>query len=260
MRKSQEAFTLAYQLSHPYSLVYALSFAGVLHHLRREVQETQERVEALLPLARKHGFPMWVGFGMALQGWVLAEEGCREEGIKQMRQGAVAWQTTGAEVWRPYLLALPVEAYKAVRQIEEGLALVSEALTLVDARGERFHEVELYRLKGELLLEAAYRMQNDERKAEQTGYDPAPIQHSSLTVHRSTEAEAYFFKAIEVAQKQQAKSWELRAVMSLARLWQSQGKQKEALKLLSEVYHWFTEGFDTKDLQEAKALLEELSH
>ncbi len=156
-----------------------------------------------------------------------------------MRQGLDAQRATGAEVGRPCLLALLAEAYGKVGQAEEGFAVLAEALAIVHKNGERWYEAELYRLKGELTL--------------------AQSSVQSLE-SRVKEAEECFHKAIEIAHRQQAKSLELRAVMSVSRLWQQQGKKDEARQMLAEIYGWFTEGFDTKDLQEAKALLEELSH
>jgi hypothetical protein len=134
-------------------------------------------------------------------------------------------------------------------QVEEGLRVVAEALVAVEKNEERWNEAELYRLKGEFTLQSS--VQRRESGVPNT-------QHPTPSTQAEAEAEAYFHKALDVARKQQAKSWELRAATSLARLWHSQGKKTEAHKLLSEIYNWFTEGFDTKDLQEAKALLEEL--
>jgi predicted ATPase len=151
----------------------------------------------------------------------------------QIHQGLAAWQAMGAKVLRPYGLALLAEASAQVGQFEAGLAMLAEALGLVDTTGERFWEAELHRLKGELLL--------------------------ARSSKRAVEAEASFRQALAVARRQQAKSLELRAAMSLSRLWQQQGKCKEAQELLAPVYGWFTEGFDTVDLREAKALLGELS-
>jgi predicted ATPase len=150
-----------------------------------------------------------------------------------MRQGLTAYEATGAELERPYSLALLAEAYGHVGQTAEGLHLLAEALGLVDTRGDRWCEAELYRLKGDLLL--------------------------TLSPPHQTEAEACLHQALAAARRQQAKSWELRAAMSLSRLWQQQGKCQEAHDLLAPLYGWFTEGFDTADLREAKALLEELS-
>jgi predicted ATPase len=161
----------------------------------------------------------------------------------QIRQGLVAFQATGAEQWQPYHLALLAEAYGKAGQEEEGLTALVEALAAVDRTGERWCEAELYRLQGQLTLQ-----QGKGHSARCTV--PSP--------QAEAEAEACFQKAIAIARTQQAKSWELRAVMSLSRLWQQQGKKNEAQQMLAEIYGWFTEGFDTKDLQEAKALLEEL--
>src|SRR5439155_15808593 len=155
----------------------------------------------------------------------------------------------GAEVSQSYYLALLAEAYGKAGQAEDGLAALAEALTAVDKSGERFYEAELYRLKGELSLQSGVRSPESET--------PNP-QHPTPSTTPEAEAEVCFLKAIEIAQRQQAKSLELRAVMSLSRLWQQQGKQEEARQMLADIYGWFTEGFDTKDLQEAKALLQEL--
>jgi len=139
-----------------------------------------------------------------------------------------------------------------VEQAEEGLTALAEALTVADKTGERFYEAELYRLKGELSL------QSRQVKASQDKSGVTSPQHLAPSTQAAAEAEACFHKAIEIARRQRAKSLELRAVMSLSRLWQSQGKKDEARQMLAEIYSWFTEGFDTADLQEAKALLESL--
>jgi predicted ATPase len=166
------------------------------------------------------------------------EQGRGEEGIAEMRRGLTAFRATGAEIALPYFLTRLAEASWKAGQAEEGLSALAEALTLMDKTGERMYEAELYRLKGELVL--------------------ARSSSEGLASRVQKEAEACFLKAIEIAQRQQAKSLELRATMSLSRLWQHQGKKAEARQLLSEIYGWFTEGFGTRDLQEAKALLEEL--
>jgi class 3 adenylate cyclase/predicted ATPase len=240
LQRSHEALTLARELAHPYSLGYALFWAALLHQFRGEGQLTHERAEALIALATEHGFALWIAGGTVMRGWALSQRshepgaGQRqgEEGIAQIHQGLAAWGATGAKVIRPYGLTLLAKASAQVGQCEVGLTLLAEALAVIDETGERRWEAELYRLKGELLLT---------RSAE---YD--------------TEAERCFRQALDMARRQQAKSWELRAAMSLARLWQQQGKRAEAQALLAPIYGWFTEGFDTADLQEAKALLEEL--
>ena len=185
--------------------------------------------------------------GTIWQDWALAEQGQPEEGIAQIRQGLAAFRTIGAEAVQTPPLALLAEAYGKVGQAEEGLSVLAEAL---NKTGQRFYEAELYRLKGQLTLQKF-----------QVSGSKFQVQESPKSEVRGPESEAEecFLKAIEIARRQQAKSWELRAVMSLSRLWQSQGKKEEAHRMLAEIYGWFTEGFDTKDLQEARALLEELS-
>ena len=229
LARNDEAVILAQQSAHPFSLGNALNCAAVLHQLRCEMRAAQERAEAAISLTEEQGFPYWIAFGSILRGWALAQQGQAQEGITQINQGLSAMRATGAEVARPYLLALLAEAHGIRGEPEEGLTVLTEALTLTDTTGERWYEAELHRLKGALLL-----------------------QQSS---GNSTEAEAHFHPAIAIAQNQQAKSLELRASTSLARLWQSQGKRQEAHDLLAPVYNWFTEGFDTVDLQEAKVLL-----
>jgi predicted ATPase len=210
-----------------------LIYAAIYNQLRREVHAAQERVETAISLATEQGFPYWVALGSLLRGWVLVQQGQAQEGIEQINQGLRAWRATGAEIGRSYFLALLAEAYGTMGQPEAGLTVLTEALTHVDKTGERWYEPELYRLKGELLLQ-----QNSDNQ---------------------TEAESCFHHALEIARTQQAKSFELRTATSLARLWQIQGKRQEAHDLLAPVYHWFTEGFDTADLKDAKALLEELA-
>jgi predicted ATPase len=165
---------------------------------------------------------------MIFRGWALAEQG--EEGTAQIRQGIDAWRAAGDELARPCCLALLAEACAKEGQPEEGLSALAEALATVHKTGERFYEAELYRLKGELLL--------------------------ARSTRQTAEAETCFQQALDVARHQQAKSLELRAAMSLSRLWQRQDKQDAARELLVPIYGWFTEGFDTADLQEAKALLD----
>jgi predicted ATPase len=177
---------------------------------------------------------------MIFRGWALAQryaesaagQGPGGEGIAQLQQGLAAWRATGAEALRPYYLALLAEALERGGQVEEGLQLLAEALAMAHDTGECRWNAELHRFKGEFLLAR-----------------PA-AQHA--------EAEACFRQALDIARRQQAKSWELRAAISLSRLWQQQGKCDEARQLLAPIYGWFTEGFDTADLQGAKALLEAL--
>ena len=232
LARNDEAVTLAQQSAYPFCLSFALSFAAGFHQLRREGHTAQEYTEASISVATDQGFPFWRARGSFLRGWTLAHQGQAQEGIEQIHQGLIAFRATGAELWRPYWLMLLAEAHGIQGEPEAGLTVLTEALALVDTTSERWYEAELHRLKGELLLQ------------------------QSLDNH--TEAEACFLQAIAIAQKQSAKSWELRAATSLARLWQQQGKRQEAHDILAPVYHWFTEGFDTADLQDAKALLDAL--
>jgi class 3 adenylate cyclase/DNA-binding winged helix-turn-helix (wHTH) protein/predicted ATPase len=231
--RSQEAVTLAQQLAHPFSLNFALGEAAMFHQCRREGQATQERAEATIVLATAQGFLYWKARGAVLRGWALAHQGQVQEGIEQITQGLMDYRAPGAQLALPHYLALLAEVYGTMGQPEAGLTVLTEALALVDKTGVRLWEAELYRLKGALL-----------------------VQQSS---ENHLEAETCFQHAMAIAQNQQAKSWELRAATSLARLRQQQGKREEARQVLGDVYGWFTEGSDTADLQEAKALLEELA-
>jgi predicted ATPase len=223
---------LAQQLAHPLSLAYALGMAAVFHQLRREWWTCQERAEATILLAQAQGFPSWIAVGSVLRGWALVQQGQAQAGIEQLHQGWTTWSTTGA-VARPDFFALLAEAYGTMGELEAGLTVLTEALTLTDTTGARWYDPELYRLKGALLLQQS------------------PDNYA--------EAETCFQHALDIARTQQAKSFELRTATSLARLWQQQGKRQEAHDLLAPVYHWFTEGFDTADLQDAQALLDVLS-
>jgi tetratricopeptide (TPR) repeat protein len=187
-----------------------------------------------------------------------------EEGIAQICQGLAAFRATGGEVTRPGFLVRLAEAYGEVRQIEEGLTLLAEALDLVDKTRVCSYEAELYQLKGTLTLQK-FQVSGSEFQVENsrvgiTRYAGTVAATGTVGGAHPTgeeEAEACFLQAIEIARRQQAKSLELRAVMSLSRLWQQQSKKDEARQMLAEIYGWFTEGFDTKDLQEARTLLEE---
>jgi len=201
-------------------------------HFRRDVPAVHEQAEAAVALATAQGFPLWAAYGMSLRGWALAMQGQGEAGMIQVRQGITAFRTTGAALAVPYFSALLAEVCDHLGHPEDGLQALAEAQTLVEQHEERYWEAEVARLRGVLLLR-------------QPGTSQA-------------EAEACFQQALDVARRQEAKSLELRAAMSLARLWRQQGRHTEARDLLAPIYGWFTEGFDTADLQEAKALLEAL--
>ncbi|MGH7965997.1 MAG: hypothetical protein ACRERD_29970, partial [Candidatus Binatia bacterium] len=255
LQSAHQAFSVAQELSHFYTLVVVLDFAALFHQLRREEHLTRERAEAAISLATEHGVAMGVAWGTILRGWALTKQGQGEEGTAQLQQGLAAWQATGTEMNRPYYLALLAEAYGKAGQVTEGLTVVAEALAVIEKTGERFWEAEVYRLKGELTFAGARGWGLGTRPPSSQASSPKSQAPSGV----EREVEACFHKAIAIAREQKARSLELRAVVSLSRLWQSQGKKKEARELLAPIYGWFTEGFGTKDLQEAKALLEELS-
>jgi predicted ATPase len=234
LRSVEASRRLAEGLSHPFNVAQALYYGGFTHLCRREVGRVQELAGALMELCREHGFALLFAGGMILHGCTLTERGQLEEGISQIREGLARWKATGALSHRPYQLALLAEALGRQGQVQEGLTALAEALAISTATGERFWEAELFRLQGELGL-----IQADAALAAQT-------------------AEGCFRQSLEVARRQQSKSLELRAVMSLGRLGQRQGRPAEVRPLLAEVHGWFTEGFETRDLREAKALLEEL--
>jgi TOMM system kinase/cyclase fusion protein len=232
LQRIREALALAQELSHPFSLAFALTIVALAHQLRWDTLAAQELAEAAIALATEQEFPHWLTISSILQGWTLAEQGQGEKGIAQMRQGLTAHQAMGAELARPWFLALLAEAYGNVGRAEEGLIVLAEALAIAHKNTERFCEAELYRLKGELLL--------------------------ALAEENQVEAESFFRQAIDLARRQHAKSWELRAAMSLGRLWLRQGKKEKARQLLVETYGWFIEGFDTAALKAAKTFLAEL--
>jgi predicted ATPase len=233
--RSREALALAREISHPLSETWALLGTGLVRDRRGDMQAAREAAEAVVALSSEHGFPYYLGTGTFLLNAVLTELGelQRHEGIAAMRAVADGIRAMDAVTGSPMVLARLAEAFLNAGQAEEGLAVIAEAQEFVTKTGERQCEAEVHRLKGALLLARS--------PSDQAG------------------AEASFREALEVAHRQSAKSLELRAATSLARLWQQQGRKQVARELLAPVYDWFTEGFDTQDLKDAKALLEELA-
>jgi DNA-binding winged helix-turn-helix (wHTH) protein/class 3 adenylate cyclase/tetratricopeptide (TPR) repeat protein len=255
LSRSYEAIALAQELAHPYSLAFALHFAALVHQYRREAPLVQERAEAAIALASEHGFVLWTGGGLFLRGWALVEQGKTvEEGLAQIRQGITIWLDMGNELGKTHNLASLAEAHGKAGQISAGLAVLAEAFTAFRKNVECHYESGLYRLQGELLLQQ--NIETDLKSPPSIGTIEARPTHA---VPLYVEAESCLHQAIDIARGQQAKSLELRAAVSLAHLWQQQGKREEARQLLVQIYNWFTEGFDTRDLQEARALLEALS-
>jgi predicted ATPase len=228
-----ESLALAHELSHPFSLAFARCWAAFVSQLRRDVPAVHEHAEAAVALSTKQGFPAFVAWGTSMRGWALAMQGQGGVGMAQVRQGITAWRATGAALFVPYLCTMLAEVCDHLGHPEDGLQALGEAHTLVEQHEERWWEAEICRLQGVLRLRQ--------------------------TETPQAETEAWLQRALDVARRQEAKALELRAATSLSRLWQQQGKRAEARELLAPVYSWFTEGFDTADLQEAKALLEELA-
>jgi class 3 adenylate cyclase/DNA-binding winged helix-turn-helix (wHTH) protein/tetratricopeptide (TPR) repeat protein len=241
LTRTQEALTLARESSHAYSLGFALHFSALVHIARREPRRVQEQAEAVIALSRAQGFVLWLSGGMVTHGWALVEHGSMQEGIEQLRQGMTTWWAMGNYLGRPQILARLAEACGKNGQITEGIRVLDEALATIHENAEQQHEADIYRLKGQLLLQQVTR-----------GDDECLPPRSTASM---AEAEAYFRQALDVARRQEAKSWELRAATNLSRLWLQQGKRAAAREVLVKVYDWFTEGFDTPDLQEAQALL-----
>jgi class 3 adenylate cyclase/predicted ATPase len=233
LTRLHEALALAHALSHPYSLAWAWCRAAMVSQFRRDVPAVLDHAEAGVALATAQDFPQCAAQGTVSRGWALAMQGQGEAGMAQVRQGITALRATGQALTVPYLCTVLADVAAHLGHTEDGLQTLAEAHTLVELQQERWWEAEVHRLRGVLLLR-------------QLGTQQA-------------EAEACFQHALDVARRQEAKALELRAAMSLARLWQQQGKQSVARELLAPIYAWFTEGFDTADLQEANALLDALA-
>jgi predicted ATPase len=233
LTRLHEASALGHTLAHPFSLAFARCRAAGVLQLCRDVPAVYEQAEAAVVLSTEQGFTQWAVIGTSMRGWALAMQGQGAAGIAQIRQGIAAYRATGAALHVPYFCTLLADVAAHLGHTADSLQVLAEAHTLVEQNEERWWEAEVCRLRGVLLLRQA--------------------------VPQPEEAEACFQRALEVARRQQAKSLELRAAMSLARLWQQQDRRAEAHELLAPVYGWFTEGFDTADLQEAKALLEALA-
>ena len=234
LQEIQQALALSSKQEHPYSVALCLYYAVRLHQFRREIQATYEQAEKLIVFCTEQGFAHYLAQGMILRGWAVAAQGQPGEGIAQMFEGLSAYQATRGQTGRPHLLALLAAAHQTMSQTEQALRLIAEALALIDHTAESWWAAEIHRLKGELLL------QEDTR-------------------HTMLDAERCFLQALDIARRQQAKALELRVTMSLSRLWQQSGKHAEARQQLGEIYGWFTEGFATADLQEARELLEDLA-
>ena len=215
------------------TLMFALLHASMTHICCGNYATANALLDELVPLADEKGASFWKAYGMSLQGCLLVLTGKASDAVHMVTSGIAAWRSTGATMWVPVYLSHLARAYADVGKFDQAWRCIGEAIAAIETAKERWWEAEVNRTAGEIAL-----------------LSPEPD---------AAKAEAYFERALAVARQQQAKSWELRAAMSLARLWRDQGKVQQARELLAPVYGWFTEGFDTRDLKEAKALLEELA-
>jgi predicted ATPase len=221
----------AQTMAHPPYLVLSQVFSAILLSLAGDIAALDRQADELAAAAIEHGFPLYQAQGTIFRGWAKARLGKVSEGINLLRSGSSAYRATGSEVWMPHYRALLATSLEIAGETGEAVALLQDALQNVERTGERWFEAELNRHKGELMLRQG---------------------HSEL-------AEELYRKALSIAQEQQAKLWELRAAVSLARIRRDQGRHSDARAILAPVYGWFTEGFDTPDLKQAKALLDEVA-
>lgn len=254
LQTTQQMLTLARTLGHRFSLAFALNIAATVHLIRRDWQLASALGTEAITLCAEHGFPVWLAYGQILVGWVNVRQGQGEQFLRQIRHGISAWQAAGAEASRTFLLALLAGAYGRIGQPEHSQQVLDEAIGVAQQNGEHYCLAELWRLKGTLTLQQTNQKAKGKRQKSKIETSPRPLTPSTQAeVER--EAEECFHKAIEIAREQQAKSWELRAAVSLGQLWVQQGKHHESQQLVSEVLAWFTEGFDTADVQEAQQFL-----
>jgi predicted ATPase len=232
VQASRESMALARAIGQPFPLAEALVQDAYLHLERGEVEVAGERTGAVIALATEHGFAFWLQIGMEARAIALVEGGQLEAGITELRAALGMRRGAGIEIGRPGIAGVLAAAYGQAGQPAQGLAVIEEAVECLQRTGQLLYEPELYRVKGELLL--------------------------AISRDNAAQAEECLRHAVDCARRQGGKMAELRVALSLGRLWRDQGKRAEARTLLAEIYGWFTEGFDTVDLQEAKALLEEL--
>jgi predicted ATPase len=228
LKAIDEAVTLAESLAHPFSLAMALYFGAMIHQFRREDATTLARAEALASVATEGGFAWWAGASMIWRAWVRAEPGQSHDTVAEIRRGLAIERSSGTLLSQPYGMALLGDTCGRLGLVEEGLDALAEALDVAGRSEERMYEAEMHRLRAELLVKQ----------------------------DRHDEARTCLDEALRVARAQEAKSLELRAAMSLARLEERYGKPEKARRQLAETYAWFTEGLDTADLRDARALLD----
>jgi predicted ATPase len=232
LRDADDALRKAREIGQAATLMYALFHVAIPYTLCGKHAAVTAQAQKIVALAEEKGSPLWKAGGIMNQGSVLTLAGRASDAIETLISGIAAWRTTGATNFSQLYLPRLARAHAELGQFEEAWRCIGEAATTVETTKGRWCEAEVHRVAGEIALKSP------ELDA--------------------TKAQAYFERALSVARAQQAKSWELRAATSMARLWRNQGKRDEAHDLLAPVYGWFTEGFDTLDLKEARALLDEL--
>ena len=229
---AEHALRFSREIGHAATLMYALAGTTLAHILCGNYSTANMQSDELIALADEKGGSFWKAFGMMNQGCVLALTSKASNAVKIFSSAIAAWRSTGSTLWLPLFLSHFSNAYAELDQLDDARRCIGEATTAIETTKEKWFEAEINRMAGEIALKS-----------------PEPD---------AAKAEAYFERALAIARQQQAKSWELRAAMSMARLWSDQGKRNEARELLAPVHGWFTEGFDALDLKEAKALLDEL--
>jgi predicted ATPase len=225
------AISEALTLAHPPTLAAILALGCRMYSLGNDTAALDERAGQLVAVASEHGFPMYGALGTIYRGWAKSRTGDVAEGIALLRSGSRVYSATGAEIRISYYIALLAQACQIAGKVEEALLLLNNALQIAARIGERWFAAELHRQKGEMILRQGH----------------------------SAAAEELFHQALDIAREQEAKLWELRAAVSLARLFAERGRRSESYDYIARIYGWFTEGFCTPDLERAKALLDELS-
>jgi predicted ATPase len=231
---AEHALKDAREIGQAPTLMAVLSLASLTHMFLGNYAAASAQSDEVISLADEKGAALWKSWGMMNHGCVLARTSKVEEAIEATRTGISAWRSTGATTWLPQYLSYLAKAYADLGRFEEAQRTITEAMTMIEATKERWCEAEVHRTGGEIAL-----------------MSPQP---------NLAQAKPFFEQALTIARQQQAKSWELRAAMSMARLWHDQGKPKQAREILAPIYGWFTEGFDTLDLKEAKAILDNLAN
>jgi predicted ATPase len=247
-RYSEQAEAWARKLAHPFSTVWGLTYGAILHYFRGDALRVRETVEALVLVTQEQGFSFYLGAGSIMRGWAVAETSSAEDGITEICDGLALFDATGGAVASSGLLAMLARAYQRAGRLDEAQRTLERAMTFAEQRNERFYEAELQRLQGELLL----------KRVDSSPFRVDSTVNCQLSTVDFSDAEACFRRALDTARAQEAKAWELRAALSLARLWRADGRRRDAWELLTPICGWFGDRGDTADVQAARRVLEEL--